>query len=108
MKCNYPAKVQGHDGNGKKFIEEGSVVNLNRSGILVLLNRAILDCYEVSVRIALPTEFLEFGTSKLATRGTMVRCEPRPNGVPGVAIKFQHYRILRCCIKAANDEQSSD
>ena len=94
MKCNYPAVVQGYDYDGKKFKEKGRVINLSRSGIYVLLNQAIPDCNEASIRIALPTGILEFGTSKLDTSGTVVRREQRVDGASGVAIKFQNVRFL--------------
>ena len=94
MKCNYPAKIQGREGNGKKFEETGRVVNMSRNGIFVLMNRAISDSYQVSVQIALPTGILEYGSSKLITTGTVVRTEPCPDGTFGVAIKFQNVRYL--------------
>lgn len=94
MKCNYQARVQGLGYDGKKFGEEGRVTNLSRSGIFVLLNQAIPDGNEVSIRIALPTGILEFGTSRLATSGTVVRSEPNLEGAFGVAIKFQNVRFL--------------
>jgi hypothetical protein len=94
MKCNYPAVVQGQVNGGKKFREEGRVINLSRCGIYMVLNQVIPDGKEVSIRIALPTGMLEFGSSKLATSGTVVRSESRLDGTFGVAIKFQNYRIL--------------
>ena len=94
MKCNYAAVVKGHDTSGKKFMQEGRVVNLSRSGIYVLLTQAIPDCHEISIKIALPTGFLDFGSSKLATTGTVVRRETGADGVFGVAIKFQNVRYL--------------
>jgi hypothetical protein len=94
MKCNYPAKIQGREGNGKRFEETGRVVNMSRNGIFMLMNRAILDSYQVSVQIALPTGILEYGSSKLITTGTVVRSEPFPDGTFGVAIKFQNVRYL--------------
>ena len=70
------------------------VVNLSRSGIFMLLERAIPECDEVSIRIVFPTGMLEFGSSKLATVGKVVRRENREDGAFGVAIKFQNYRII--------------
>ena len=93
MKCNYPVMLQSHDRLGKKFMEEGRVVNLSRSGIFVLMKRTIPDGNPVSVRIAMPTGYLEFGTAKLTTNGTVVRCEPCSDGSYGVAITFERYRM---------------
>ena len=86
--------IQGQDGSGKKFKEKGRVVNLSRNGVFLLLNQVIPDCYEVSLHIAFPTGILEYGSSKLATTGTVVRRELCLDGTFGVAIKFQNVRFL--------------
>jgi hypothetical protein len=94
MMCDYRVLLQGRDGNGKKFKEEGRAVNMSRSGILVLLNRGIPECHNISLWVVLPTGILEFGSSKLATVGTVVRSEPVEDGAFGIAIKFKNYRLL--------------
>jgi len=94
IKCNYVATIQGRDGSGKKFKEKGRVLNLSRSGIFLILNQAIPDCDEVLVRITFPTGILEYGSSKLATTGTVVRRELCLDGNFGVAINFQKFRFL--------------
>ncbi len=94
-KCNYPIVVWGHSRIGMQFMEEGIVTNLCKGGIYVVLNKPIPDCAEVSMRIALSvTRILEFGSSKIATTGTVVRKETRPDGTFGVAIQYQNYRTL--------------
>jgi hypothetical protein len=94
IECNYAAMIQGQDGSGKKFKEKGRVVNISRSGIFLITNQAIPECYEVSIQIALPTGVLEYGSSKLAMTGTVVWRELCLDGNFGVAIKFQNFRFL--------------
>jgi hypothetical protein len=89
MKCNYPAMIEGQDGAGKKFKENGRMVNLSRSGIFVLVSQAIPDCHEVTVHIVLPPGVQEYESSKLTMTGKVVRSEPCLDGTFGVAIKFQ-------------------
>jgi hypothetical protein len=94
FKCAYQAIVRGGCGNGKKFEENATVLNLSACGLYVVLPRFIQEGQELSVKIAFPTGSLERGTSKLATNGVVVRIEPFSEGVLGIAIKFQNYRFL--------------
>jgi hypothetical protein len=94
IKCNYAAMIQGQDGSGKKFEEKGRVMNLSHSGIFLILNQAIPDCDKVTVHIAFPTGILEYGTSKLATTGTVMRKEVCVDANLGIAIKLQNFRFL--------------
>jgi hypothetical protein len=94
MKCAYPAMVRGYSLDGKKFEENATVLNLSASGVYVLLNRFIKKGQELSVKIAFPTGSLEWGSSKLATNGVVVRTEALSEGVLGIAIMFQRYRFL--------------
>ncbi len=92
--CDYAAMVSGFDAQGKKYAEPGRVINLSASGLYVVLNLAIKNGEELSLRVAVPTGVLELGTSKLAIKGIVVRSEPQTDGVFGVAIKLSHYRFL--------------
>jgi hypothetical protein len=94
FKCHCPARIRGHDPNGKPFEEEGSAINLSRSGVYVILNREIPIGMELSLRIAFPTGLLKLGTSKLAVRGVIVRGEARSDTTYGIAVKFEEYRFL--------------
>jgi hypothetical protein len=94
MQCAYHALVNGYSHNGTKFEENGTVLNLSASGAYLLLNHSIKDGQDLSVRIAFPTGSLEWGSSKLATKGIVVRTEDLSEGVIGIAVMFQHYRFL--------------
>jgi len=94
MKCAYHAMVRGASFDGKKFEENGTVLNLSASGAYVLLNHIIKNGQDLSVKIAFPTGSLEWGSSKLATTGVVVRTEGLSEEVLGIAIMFQDYRFL--------------
>jgi len=92
--CDYPALVHGRDPQGKKFEENGRVINLSTGGIYILVQRSIPPGEILHVRIALPTGSLRWGTSSLSANGTVVRLEPQSDGVSGLAIKFDGYKYL--------------
>jgi len=94
MECAYPAIVRGYSLDGMKFEENATVLNLSASGVYVLLNRFIKKGQDLSVKIAFPTSSLELGSSKLATKGVVVRTEALSEGVLGIGIKFQRRRFL--------------
>ena len=94
MKCAYPAMILGHSLEGKKLEENATVFNLSASGVYVLLNCIIQKGQNLSVKIAIPTGSLEWGSSKLTSSGVVVRTEALSEGILGVAIKFEHYRFV--------------
>ena len=94
MKCSYSAMVRGCSLDGKKFEENATVLNLSAGGVYMLINRFINKGQDLSVKIAFPTGSLEWGSSKLATNGVVVRTEALSEEVLGIAIKFQRRRFL--------------
>ena len=94
IRCDCPARILGRDKNGMKFEEDGRAVNLSRSGVYIYLNREIPNGTDLSIRLALPTGYLELGTSKLALEGRVVRGELRSETVFGIAVEFQKYRFM--------------
>ena len=94
MKCAYPAMVRGFSNVGKKFEDNGTVLNLSASGIYLLVNCDIQKGQDLSVKIAFPTGSLEWGSSKLSTNGVVVRTETLSEGVLGAAINFQHSHFI--------------
>lgn len=94
INCDYPAIVKGRDAEGVKFAENARVINLSASGILAVTQHPIQDNTEVHVKIALPTGSVEWGTSKLATKGNVVRNDIQSDGAVGIAIKLQDYKFL--------------
>ena len=94
MKCSYSAMVRGCSLDGKKFEENATVLNLSTSGVYMVLNRNLENGQDLLVKIAFPTGSLEWGSSKLASTGVVVRTEPLSEGVLGVAILLQRYRFI--------------
>jgi hypothetical protein len=94
INCDFPALVRGRDPLGKKFEENARVINLSTSGIYVLVHRSIQPGDVLSLRIALPTGSLRWGTSNLSANGIVVRNELQSDGVTGIAIKFMTYKFL--------------
>ncbi len=92
--CNYPARLTGLDENRKKIEEDGRAVNLSRSGIFILLNREIPTGSPLLIRVALPTGFLNLGTSKLALHGTVVRGSAVSESTYGIGVKIDEYRFV--------------
>jgi hypothetical protein len=94
IECDYSAMVEGTNGNGKKFQDHAQLVNLSASGLFMLVDRDLVNGSKISVTIHLTDPSCSSDAPKLATNGTVVRTEPRHEGVCGVAIKFQNYRFI--------------
>jgi hypothetical protein len=94
FKCDYPARIRGHDVNGKSFLKEGRAVNLSRTGVYILMDREITQGAELTIRITFPDGLFKQGTTILALHGTVLRCEFHSENLYGVAIQFQKYRFV--------------
>jgi hypothetical protein len=92
--CDYPAIVEGFDGDGTKYNEEAKLANLSASGLFMLANRYIENGSKLSVTVLLSNSLIDKDAPRLATNGTVVRTEPQANGTCGIAIKFYHYKFL--------------
>ena len=93
MECAYTALVKGNLPNGRYFEETATVQNLSASGVFITVNRLINNGQDLSLKIALPTGSLKWGSSKLNSSGVVVRTETLNEGLMGVAIKFEHYQF---------------
>ncbi len=94
IECDYPAIIEGVDGDGAKYNDDARLANLSASGLFMLAGRHIENGTKLSVTVVLSTSGENGDIPRLATSGTVVRTEPKPNGVYGIAIKFNHYRFL--------------
>jgi hypothetical protein len=92
--CDYPAIIEGYDGEGNKYNENAKLANLSASGLLMRANRIIENGTKLSVTILLTSALVDLDTPKLATNGIVVRTEPQIDGTCGIAIKFNNYRFL--------------
>jgi hypothetical protein len=91
--CDYPAFIEGYDGNGIKYVEDAKLSNLSGSGLFMRANRKIENGSKLSVTIILASTLIDKNTPKIATNGTVVRTEPQIDGTCGIAVKFSSYRF---------------
>jgi hypothetical protein len=94
IECDYPAIIEGYDADGRKYCDNARLANLSASGLFMLADRHIENGTKLSVTVLLSSSIDNGDAPKLATSGTVVRTEPKPNGTFGVAVKFSHYRFL--------------
>ncbi len=92
--CNYQVTVKGIDLQGKIYKENAQLANLSRGGLLMLINRYIEINSKLSVTVLLADVPIDENTPKLATKGIVVRIEPKTNETCRVAVKFEQYRFL--------------
>jgi hypothetical protein len=94
IECDYPAIVEGYEKDGSKYNDQAKLANLSASGLYMLAHRFIENGTKLSVTVLLSNHNDDKDAPRLATSGTVVRSEPKANGVCGVAVKFTHYRFL--------------
>ena len=92
--CDYPAIVEGIDTQGNKFRDDAKLANLSAGGLYMWSNHNVEQGAKLSVIINLPSVLIDEETPKLATKGIVVRTEPKPNGTVGVALRFYNYRFM--------------
>lgn len=92
--CDYPVIIEGYDGDGNKYNENAKLANLSASGLFMLANCEVENGSKLSVIVLLTNALIDTDTPKLATKGIVVRTEPRIDGSCGIAIKFENYRFL--------------
>ena len=92
--CDYPAIVEGIDTQGNKFKDDAKLANLSAGGLFMWSNYNVEQGAKLSVIINLPGVLIDEETPKLATKGIVVRTEPKSNGTVGVALKFYQYRFM--------------
>ena len=92
--CDYPAIVEGIDTQGIKFKDDAKLANLSAGGLYMWSNHNVEQGAKLSVIINLPGVLLNEETPQLATKGIVVRTEPKSNGTVGVALKFYQYRFM--------------
>jgi c-di-GMP-binding flagellar brake protein YcgR len=94
INCQYSATVHGQDAKGKKFEDSAKLANLSATGLFMWINSDIQQGQKIFVIVRLNSELVKEATPRIATNGVVTRIEPQPDGVMGVAIKFQRYRFL--------------
>jgi hypothetical protein len=92
--CDYQAIVKGINHQGNAYKENAKLVNLSAGGLYIWVNRDIGHNSTLSVTVLLSSTLIDTDTSKLVTKGIVVRTKPQANGTCGVAVKFSHYRFI--------------
>jgi len=92
--CDYPAIIEGYEGDGTKYNDHAKLANLSASGLFMLAKRNLKNGTKLSVTVLLSNMISEVDAPKLSTNGIVVRTEPQNNGTCGIAIKFTNYRFL--------------
>lgn len=94
IECDYPAIIEGYDGDGTKYNDHAKLANLSASGLFMMAHRNLKNGTKLSVTVLLSNMISELDAPKLSTNGIVVRTEPQKNGMCGIAIKFTNYRFL--------------
>ncbi len=91
--CDYQALIQGNISNGKGYQDTGRLVNMSASGLYLLINQQICQGSKLAVIIFLSEPTKDTEVPMLVANGIVVRSEPKPDGLCGIAVKFHHYRF---------------
>ncbi|PYV86367.1 MAG: hypothetical protein DMG05_19935 [Acidobacteria bacterium] len=91
----FPAKVRGVDTNGEAFRIETVIDNLSTGGVYLRLAQPVEQGAKLFIMIRLSTaKSDEMPAPRVAARGVVLRAEPQPDGVYGLAIAFTRHRFL--------------
>ena len=91
----FPAKVRGVDTNGEPFRIETVIDNLSTGGVYLRLAQPVEQGAKLFIMIRLSTaKSDEMPAPRVAARGVVLRAEPQPDGVYGLAIAFTRHRFL--------------
>jgi len=85
---SYPARVRGRDQAATRFESTTLVDNISAGGLFLQLNRPLW----IGARLFVVVSVL--GRTSVAALGTVVRTEPRAQGLNGVAVRFYRSRVL--------------
>jgi hypothetical protein len=92
--CDCLANVNGINGEGQRYSDEGKLKNLSASGLFMKVNRDIENGSKITITVHLSDLVFDPEAPKLATNGIVVRNESQADGSRGIAVKFQNYRFL--------------
>lgn len=84
----FPLRIRGDDGGGKHFELTSLADNVSSGGFYAQLPRAVALGALLFVLVWLP------GGSLVAARGVVLRVEPKPFGLYGIAVRFRRARLL--------------
>ncbi len=85
---SFPVRIRGVDDSGYPFKSNSLVDNISSGGLYMQLGRQVA----VGSKLFVVVQFVVGAT--VAARGRVVRVEPRPHGLSGVAVRFTRTRLL--------------
>lgn len=94
IQCQYTVLIRGRDSRGQKYREPGLLANLSASGLYFWANRPVNVGEKLFILVHMDDAFFDEQPPRLATNGVVIRAEPYPDGVFGIAVKFENYRFL--------------
>ena len=91
----FPARVRGVDASGETFKADAAVDDISAGGMYLRIGRRV----ESGATLFVVTQFspswaAEVRAPRVALRGRVLRVEPRPAGVYGVAVAITRHRFL--------------
>ena len=92
---HFPATVRGVNVGRESFEVNTNLDNLSAGGLYLRMTQHVEQSTElfVIVRLAITTS-LETIAPRVAIRGRVLRAEPQPGGICGVAVTFTRHRFL--------------
>ena len=94
INCRFPVVIRAHDADGKKYQVLGKLSDLSASGMHFWVNHEMQIGEKVFVMIQLSKSGDEEEKNRLVISGHVLRTEPQPDGVIGVAIECERYQFL--------------
>jgi hypothetical protein len=91
----FPLTVRGVDIDTLPFEEHAVLDNLSGCGLYLRLGRRVQQGIRMFVLIQLSVApDADARAAYIALHGVVVRTEPRPGGIFGIAIRLTHYRFI--------------
>lgn len=84
----FPLRIRGDDRSGEHFELTSLADNVSTGGFYAQLPRAVDRGAALFALVSLP------GGSQVAARGVVLRVEPKPFGLYGMAVQFRQARLL--------------
>ena len=90
----FPARVRGVDARGREFEVVTVLDNLSQDGLHVHLPHQVEKGMRIFVVFQLSTSPVEETATRVAVRGVVLRVEPRPPSLWGIAVAITSHRFL--------------
>ena len=95
LDCDYPAQVRVYTPNGKKINKAAILSNLSAGGLYLRLDQRLESGAGLFILVRVVEEPADkYRAFSIASQGTVVRSEPQADGQFGVAVRFNHRRLM--------------